>query len=166
MQSNFVAQVPEFKFSSRPTFLLACDTMGVSWLRDRFSWLSGAQPDAPFVIGDGACIASDDRCIISVAKARDRRQSEFARHDQTHFTWRLDAEEAAEIADKLRSLTESGVPGHQYIDLDHGRFGTIVVTKDEYPVETVRQMRDTESRNMPFIPRLLAEIRRLLEKFR
>ena len=46
------------------------------------------------------------------------------------------------LRDKLYSLADSEMPGHQYIDLHSGQFRTVVITKGGYPVDTIRAMRD------------------------
>jgi hypothetical protein len=145
MHSNFIALVPSLKFTPGPAFLLTCDAMGVQWLRDRFLWLVDAKSDPSFVIGNGIPIESDSRCILTVTKVQGNRSSEIQWRDQTHFTWRIDAEEAEWIAEKLFPLATSGVPGHQYIDLNGGQFRTVEVSKDEYPVDTIRRMRDDQN---------------------
>ena len=83
--SNFIALLPKFNFTPQPIFVIACDVIGVNWLRDRF--LALVNSDTPFVIGDGVVISSDHRCKLSVAPAR--RLSEIRELDQSNFTWAL-----------------------------------------------------------------------------
>jgi hypothetical protein len=142
MLTNFIALIPFFKSERSWTFLLACDAVGLYWLRDRFLQLVDSKPDASFVIGDGLGIASDGRCVLIVEKARNHEPSVIERLSQINFTWRINSENAAQSADKILTLAISNFPGHQYFDLDRGRFHTVVITKDEYPVETIRAMRD------------------------
>jgi hypothetical protein len=58
------------------------------------------------------------------------------------FTWRVSRTDAAAIAAKVLSLLTSNVPGHQYLEVQRGCYRSVVVTKQEYLVDTIRAMRD------------------------
>jgi hypothetical protein len=141
MEANFIALVPSFKFERSPTFVLACDVVGLHLLHASFLGLVDVELETSFVVGDGVNMSSDDRCIMAVVNACDE-ESEILRLDQSNFTWRINRADALTIVDKLRSLLTSNMPGHQYLEVGRGRYRTVVVTKHEYPVDTIRAMRD------------------------
>ncbi|WP_291870108.1 hypothetical protein [Bradyrhizobium sp.] len=142
METNFIALVPSFKFEPDPTFVLACDAIGLRLLRDSFLELENAEPETFFVVGDGVKMASDERCRLTIVRASVGEESEILRSNQSECIWRIARSDAVTIAAKLLSLFESNIPGHQYLEVERGRYRTVVVTKDEYPVGTIRAMRD------------------------
>ena len=142
METNFIALVPYFKFERRPTFTMTCDVVGLHWLRDSFLRLADAGPQNTFVIGDGTPIASDDRCRLAVVNVRDEQANEILPSDQSDFIWHVSPINAATFGAQLSSLLSSNIPGHQYLEVERGNYRTVVVTKHEYPVETIRKMRD------------------------
>jgi hypothetical protein len=142
METNFIALVPDFPFVRRPTFVMACDVVGLHWLRDSFLCLVDAELQNTFVIGDGTPIASDDRCRLTVVKVRDEQVNEILPSDQSDFIWHVRPINAATFGAQLSSLLSSNIPGHQYLEVERGNHRTVVVTKHEYPVETIRAMRD------------------------
>ena len=87
-------------------------------------------------------IASDDLCKLTVVKSRNRQPSKVLPSVPTDFEWHVDPANAATYADQLSSLLLSDIPGHQYLDVQRGNYRTVVVTKLEYPVDTIRAMRD------------------------
>jgi hypothetical protein len=133
MTSNLIALVPEFKIERRPTFVLNCDVEGLKWLHDRFCDLSIAESEESFVIGDGAPIVSDERCGLTVLNVR---------CGPSEFIWRITPTNCAFVAVQIETLLESNTPGHQYLEIQHGEYPTIVVTKHEYLVDDIRAMRD------------------------
>jgi|SRR5579872_659568 len=141
MQTNFIALVPRFKFEAGPTFLLACDAIGLHFLCQNFLELVDSGPETSFVIGDGLTIASDDRCRLTVMTADDVEKSGIVQ-SKSGFTWRVSRADAAAIAAKVLSLLTSNVPGHQYLEVQGGCYRSVIVTKQEYPVDTIRAMRD------------------------
>jgi hypothetical protein len=142
MEANFIALVPGFKFDRRPTFMLTCDAVGLRWLRDGFLGLVDAEPGASLVIGDGIPIASDDRCRLIVVEIHNRQASEILPSDHFDFIWHIDSTDAVTFAAQLLSLLSSNIPGHQYLKVERGSYRTVVVTKHEYTVDTIRAMRD------------------------
>jgi hypothetical protein len=142
IEANFIALVPSFKFERSPMFVSALDAVGLRWLRDGFLELVDADAGASFVIGDGAPIASDDRCKLIAVKARTGQASKILPIDQSNFAWDIGPTDAASFADQLSSLLFSNIPGHQYLELERGNYRAVVVTKHEYPVDTIRAMRD------------------------
>jgi hypothetical protein len=142
METNFVALVGGFKFERRPTFILTCDAVGLRWLRDGFLTLMDADRGNSFIVGNGTPIASDDLCKLTVVKSRNRQPSKVLPSVPTDFEWHVDPADAATYADQLSSLLLSDIPGHQYLDVQRGNYRTVVVTKLEYPVDTIRAMRD------------------------
>jgi hypothetical protein len=141
-QTNFIALVPRFKFEASLTFVLACDAIGLHFLRQNFLELVDSEPETSFVIGDGLTIASDDRCRLTVITNDDVEKSEIVQSNESEFTWRVSRTDATAIAAKVLSLLTSNVPGHQYLEVQRGCYRSVVVTKQEYPVETIRAMRD------------------------
>jgi hypothetical protein len=141
MEANFVALVPRYKFESGPTLLLTCDKAGICWIRDKFRGLRSAGAGTGFTIGDGNLISSDGKCRITVSQPREG-SSEIVQSGPMDFTWQVCVEDARMAVDKLNSLARSGTPGHQYLDVAKGFVRTVVVTKDEEPVDVVRAMRD------------------------
>jgi hypothetical protein len=142
MENNFIALVPRFKFERHPTFVVTCDTFGLSWLRERFVGLADAKRGSSFVVGDGVEIASDHRCKLTVIRTQEGRESEISKLGPTEFIWSIDQIDAAAAADKLSSLIASNIAGHQYVEVEHGRYRMVVFTKDEYHIDTIRAMRD------------------------
>jgi hypothetical protein len=142
MASNFIALLAAFKSARASTFLLACDTAALYWLQNRFRRIVEAESDTSFVIGDGIAIASDNRCKLSVVRVDDDNRSEIQRCNQLEFTWHIGREQAALAAEKILSLAASNVPAHQYLEPNCGHFRAVVITKDEYPLDTIRAMRD------------------------
>lgn len=146
METNFIALVPGFKFERHPTFVVTCDAAGLRWLRDRFLELLDAEPENSFIVGDGIPIASDDMCRLTVVKSRNGHASEILPSVQPDFIWHIAPADAATCAGELSSLLSSNIPGHQYLEIERGNYRTVVVTKHEYLVDTIRAMRD---RRMP-----------------
>jgi hypothetical protein len=149
METNFIALVPSFKFERHPTFVLTCDPVSLRWLRDSFLQLLDAEPGISFVIGDGTPIASDDRCRLTVVKSRNRQASEILPSVQSAFIWHIRPTDAATCAAQLLSLLTSNIPGHQYLEVERGNYPTVVVTKHEYPADTIRAMRDGRAPSGP-----------------
>jgi len=98
--------------------------------------------DGRTMIGDGTPIASDDRCRLAVVNVRDEQANEILPSDQSDFIWHVSPINAATFGAQLSSLLSSNIPGHQYLEVERGNYRTVVVTKHEYPVETIRKMRD------------------------
>lgn len=146
MEANLVALVPGFKFERHPMFVLACDAFGLQWLRDGFLELASAEPGVSFVIGDGIPIASDDSCRLTVMNVRAGEASKILPSDQPDFIWYVDPGDAANFAAQLSALLSSNIPGHQYLEVEQGNYRSVVVTKQEYPVDTIRAMRDGRTR--------------------
>lgn len=145
MAINLFVFVPGgFKLERGPTFVLACDALGVRWLGDRFLGLAMAGSGVSFTIGDGDPISSDNKCSIVVRKAAgDAGGDEISHSGKSRFSWAVSSSYANGAASQLFSLADSKVPAHQYLNIERGRYRTVVVTKDEYPLDTLRSMRDS-----------------------
>src|SRR3954447_22022428 len=87
-------------------------------------------------------ITSDGKCSLVVALAEIRRSGRIDRNDATHFTWKITREDAVNAADMLETLVSSNIPGHQYLTDARESFQTVVVIKDEEPIDFIRAMRD------------------------
>jgi hypothetical protein len=142
MTTNLIALVPKFKLERGPTFVLSCDADGLNWLKDRFGGLVEAEPNESFMIGDGAPIGSDDRCRLTVVGAHGADSDRIKRCGHSEFTWRITPTNSAFVAAQLEALLTSNTPGHQYLEIEHGEYPTVVITKYEYPVDNIRAMRD------------------------
>ena len=142
MQANFIALVRQFKFQDGPTFVLDCDATGLTWLQHRFRDLVEADDQGSFVMGNRTVFASDDKCRLNVVRDKDEPTGEIFNTDGTNFIWRISRAQAAMVAAKLLSLLTFGKPGHQYLDIEGGRYRTVVVTQGEYTAEELRAMRD------------------------
>jgi hypothetical protein len=142
MPANFIAVLPKYKLEQGPTFLLACDATGIDWLRCRFAEFSVAPANSSFVVGNGNPIASDGRCELTITLAEaGSRQLISAQRNMT-FIWRIPREDSEEVATKLSILRDTNVPCHQYFGDGGGPYQTIVVTKNEEPIDLIRAMRD------------------------
>jgi hypothetical protein len=75
-------------------------------------------------------------------KARLGKTSEISQTNQSAFIWQINQTDAFTVAAKLLSLATSNVPGPQYLEVEHGRYRTVVATKDEYPIDFIRAVRD------------------------
>jgi hypothetical protein len=53
MENNFIALVPRFKLEAHPTFVVACDTFSLNWLREKFVDLVDTKLRNPSVAGNG-----------------------------------------------------------------------------------------------------------------
>lgn len=135
--SSFVALLPEFKFERGPTFVMTCDALGLRWLHSKL--LSLNDVGESFVIGDDEIISSDGKCVLTVVKAL---RSEILRVGPFQFTWNVSQRDATFAAAQVLMLAEESHPGHQYLDVEGGHYRCVVVTKDEYPTEIIRVMRD------------------------
>jgi hypothetical protein len=142
MTANLIALVPKFKLERRPTFVLSCDADGLNWLKDRFRGLAEAESNESFVIGDGAPIVSDDRCRLTVVSMHGAESDRIKRSGHSEFTWCITPTNSAFVAAQLETLLTSNTPGHQYLEIEHGEYPIVVVTKYEYPVDNIRAMRD------------------------
>jgi hypothetical protein len=137
MDQNYVALVPSFKSNGRPTFVLACDALGLEWLVDRFTALTASHDASEFSIGDGNVFASDDRCNIQVRRGK---RSLITRLHGGSYLWTVRDTDAQQTYAQLESLRAASSPGHQYVELRNGDYQTVVVTKGEYPTTVLRSM--------------------------
>jgi hypothetical protein len=112
-------------------------------LRDRFIELCNTINGVKFVVGESHPITSDEKCTLVVTLAMGGRANTIVRNDATHFTWSISREGAANAADKLETLITSNIPGHQYLTDASGSYQTVVVIKNEEPIELIRAMRDS-----------------------
>jgi hypothetical protein len=141
-ETNFIALVRRFKFEVGPTFVLACDTVGLAWLQDRFCDPGEFDHADSFLIGDQTVIASDDKCRLTVVRDKHEPRGKIFGSDGTSYIWHITRAQAASAAAKLLSLLTFGGLGHQYLDIEGGRHRTVVVTKGEYTADVLRAMRD------------------------
>lgn len=94
------------------------------------------------MIGDGKPITSDGRFTLSVTASAKFGEDVVERVGPTAFTWRISPDEAMVVAEKLQALVTSNIPGHHYFGRGGGAYQTIVVTKNEEPLNVIRAMRD------------------------
>jgi hypothetical protein len=139
---NLLALIPKYKFERGPTLVFACDVDGLRWLRGRFIELCNTTNGAKFVVGESLLITSDEKCHLVVTLAKGGSASTILRNDATHFTWSISREAAANAANMLETLITSNTPGHQYLTDSRGSYQTVVVIKNEEPIELIRAMRD------------------------
>jgi hypothetical protein len=139
---NLLALIQKYKFERGPTLVLACDVEGLTWLRDRFTELCNSTVGVKFVVGESLPITSDGKCSLVVALAERGETGRIDRNDATHFTWNITREDAVNAADMLETLVSSNIPGHQYLTDARGSYQTVVVIKNEEPIELIRAMRD------------------------
>jgi len=111
-------------------------------LRDRFIELCNTINGVKFVVGESLPIKSDEKCTLVVTLAKGGRANTIVRNDAAHFTWNISREGAANAADMLETLIESNIPGHQYLTDASGSYQTVVVIKNEEPIDFIRAMRD------------------------
>lgn len=144
---NLLAHISSFK--GREAFVIACDKAAIRWLADQFGALYNTHARAElFVIGNGKEIESDGELEIVVRHADGSHVTEMKYDSLGKVEWLVSSDCAMAYRKKILAMLESLEPCHNYLDISGGKIGpkTIVITKDEYPINTVRAMRDGSKR--------------------
>jgi hypothetical protein len=142
LPTNFIAVVPKYKLEQGPTFLLACDATGLDWLTCRFGEFSTSPANSNFLVGDGSPIASDGKCQLTITLTDERNRQPISPKRKVTFIWRISREDSVEATEMLSVMRDSNSPCHQYFRNGSGPYQTLVVTKNEEPIDLIRAMRD------------------------
>lgn len=151
MSDNLIAIIRKYKFERGPSFILACDAIGVGWLSARLSgfFQNDELHSREFVIGDDHPFSSDGKCQLLVVPDKEGAGSRIVPDQDVRYIWYLSKNDAEVAAKKIDVLARSNIPGHQYLESGRGPYQTVVVTKGEEPLNIIRRMRDDFSAKRP-----------------
>lgn len=130
-------------YHGRESLILACDNATLEWLCDRFGMLGQGDPARRhgFVIGDGKRVRSKNGVEIRFKPAEGSQRSHIAREGE-RFAWYLAPDLAGQFQALARSLANSAVAGHQYLEGDDLLAPVLVLSKGEYPRSALIMMSD------------------------
>jgi len=135
--SGFVAHIR--KFNGKEVFLLSGDADFLKWFARALSEERFLTAARPLVLGDGAPVSSDGRCLIEAVPGASTTLRMLA---DGHYRWQIEQEELAFCREKVEAMIESDHPCHPYFDMYNPPAPTIVVSTGEYPDDVIRAMRD------------------------
>jgi|GEM_PF-3084799 hypothetical protein len=123
-----------------PTFVLACDDSALHWLSASFRDLGQA---GRFTIGNGVPVSSDGKCIIDVLCGLPGSDVAITPTSAGHFRWNMPSSQAAQYAELIDGMADFPGACHQYLEVARPDVPVVVVSKGEYDVETLREMRNS-----------------------
>ncbi len=94
------------------------------------------------MIGDGVPVSSDDKCVIEVLAGPPGSDVAITRVNTERFRWTMPSSQAEQYAKLIDGM--AGFPGacHQYLEAMQPHVPVVVVSRDEYDADTLREMRD------------------------
>jgi hypothetical protein len=122
-----------------PAFIIACDEGTLYWLSSSFLSLGETQC---FRIGDGQPVCSDGRCLIEVTADHTGSEPNILTKGEGHFSWSMSPKKAEQYAALVNGVTNFPGACHQYLETEQSHVPTVVVSKGEYDLGTIRKMRD------------------------
>jgi hypothetical protein len=125
--------------TGRSSFIVLCDDTTLRWLSESLRNLGNR---TTFRLGDDLPIGSDDKCSIEVAPGAAESLTAIAPSASACFRWVLPAKQAKRYADLIDGMADRSGACHQYLEEDKPGLPVVLVTKGEYDVETLRQMRE------------------------
>jgi hypothetical protein len=139
--NGFVVHLTSFKGNDSVLLLLA-DQSTIGWLHDRLTEFATAHAKSlslAFVIGDDNPVESDGKCVISVELNHQANGGQLVQESQTTFRWSLSSSLANRYRKRLSPMLESRSPCHQYLEFGTASEPVVVVSLDEYEVDTFRR---------------------------
>jgi hypothetical protein len=133
--NQFLVYSPFQNFGD-PALLLVLDNEGIEWLIFCLQQLAELGGDGSFVLGDGHPVGSDNRCVVNARFSEESSGAHLVCTKHCEFDWTLSRQSTRRFGDLLRGLRDAD-HGHQYLDNDEGP--TVIVSKGEYEVDTIRK---------------------------
>jgi len=139
--NGFVVHLTSFNGNDEVLLLLA-DQPTIGWLVSRLAEFTDARGESrnlAFVIGDGNPVESDGKCVITVKLNHQANGGTLLRESQHTFLWSLSSSLANRYRKRLSPMLESRSPCHQYLEFGTAPEPVVLVSLDEYEVDTFRR---------------------------